>query len=253
MHKIRAYALYWALTTLLACAAIFAVEQGFVTWGVQKFPDLPAQLAFLLIVCVSVWSYATHGHRIALLLSRNEHAMLKLERGIPSVGDTSSEIEDALLEAASLRRQGAEEGQASFDVLYEFIDLRTEATLTGDIGRIDSIRLLMLFVGLFFTVLAIVSGFASQLFPTNPEEAKLYSFTIIKALGLAYLPAAGCMGSTLVLLVLNNMLEPKADDLMMRFRPFLYKVAVLGASVQASRQSVPARAEDKGGERAKAS
>ena len=98
--------------------------------------------------------------------------------------------------------------------------------------QIDSIRTTLFFVALFVTIIGIVLGFATQQYPTNPEEAKMFSFSIIKALGLAYVPSMMCIGSTLVLLVLSIMLQRDAGRVIARGRSVLYRIAFFNEPVQ---------------------
>ncbi len=103
--------------------------------------------------------------------------------------------------------------------------------MTSRMGQIDTVRVFLFFAGLLFTVVGIVQGFASQGFPTNPEEAKVYSFTIIKALGLSYLPATECLGATLILFILSIALQKQASALTARFSDVLYWEVFIGNPV----------------------
>jgi hypothetical protein len=222
-----AYRQFWVLTALLLCAAIYAAYAGAISWGFEKFPQLPIQLAFGFIQLVFLWAYAGIGHGAAVLIARNEHALDVMQQDIPLIGD-KSEVERVLLETADLRKRGQEQRQLDFSILHDVMREQFEGRLMEDVGRIDVIRVFMFFFGLLFTLVGVVQGFASQQFPTNSEEAKIYSFTIIKALGLAYLPAAGCIGATLILFVLSNLLQKRIGTLLSRFDVVLYRVAILG-------------------------
>lgn len=225
-----AYRQYWLLTAFLLSVTIYGLYMGVVGWALLKFPDIPTQLSFGFILAVFLYAYG-FGHRAAKELSQSERALDLLSRGVPSLGKLSA-VEECLAEAMQLRQQGRDNGQTNFAILYDRIEDRFDGSVTEDIGRIDTIRVFLFFVGLLFTLIGVVQGFASQQFPTNPEEAKMYSFTIIKALGLAYLPAAACMGSTLVLFVLSNVLQSRASRLISDFGNMLYRVAVLGKSTK---------------------
>ena len=99
--------------------------------------------------------------------------------------------------------------------------------LTARIEKIDSARVFLFFVGLLCTAAGIVQGLASNGVPTNPEEAKLFSFTVIKALGLSSLPTTECLGTTLVLYALSHQLDAQARTLIARFEDALYETVYL--------------------------
>lgn len=232
----RAYRTHWLLTAILASAVIVAIEQGLLVWGMTKFPDWQIQIAILSIVIVFVWAYGLLGHQAALVLGQNERMLGLLEGGLTVVGATRTDAGRLLDEGQNLRARGAEVGQTDFALLYEIISEKMRRVLEGRVERIDKIRVFLFFVGLLFTLIGVVQGFATQQFPTNPEEAKLYSFTIIKALGLAYLPATMCIGSTLALYVLSNQLQERVSETMERFDAKLYQVAILGQAFISGQQ-----------------
>jgi len=223
----NSYRQYWTLTVLLMCAVIIAIYQGLVTWVIQKFPDWQIQVAFVGILVIFLWTYGVTGHRAARQLSRNEHALDVLESGIPSI-NAKSEVKALIADTVQRRERGNGLNQTDFRVLYEWASERLDHILTRDIERIDTVRVLLFFVGLFFTLIGIIAGFATQQFPTNPEEAKVYSFTIIKALGLAYLPAVACIGATLALYVLSTLLHSRSKGVQVRFEDIVYETAILG-------------------------
>ena len=223
----NAYRQYWLLTGLFVSAAIFGVHAGIVGWVMTKFPDLQGQLITLVIIGIFLYTYIVHGHQAAKRLSKNHLALQCIESG-GSMYHDGTEVEISLKEVLNLRKAGVEAGQSDFSKLYEVAEDQFEDQISVRIGQIDTIRVFLFFVGLLFTVVGIVQGFAFQQSPTNAEEAKMYSSAIIKALGLAYLPATECLGATLILFVLSNLLQSHANALIAGFRRVLYRAVFLG-------------------------
>jgi len=222
----NAYRRYMALTAVVASAAIYALWHGVVGWGIQKFPDIPTQIVVAGVAVVFIYAYTVLGHRAALLASRNESSLMLFDSN--AVVNGASESFDLLKKAATLRNKGVGVNQRDFSLLYELTHEELEGELKAPIESIDAARIFLFFAGLTFTVIGIVQGFASQGIPSNPEEAKIYSFTIIKALGLAYLPTATCIGTSLVLYVLSYQLQQDIGRVLRRFDAILYRVAILG-------------------------
>lgn len=211
--------------------------------GLEKFPDALVQIIFAGVIAVFVQAYAQSGHMVALQLSRDLHAAAIIECGGKRLAEKGN-LGESILRAQERRVHGVKAGQQDFSILYEHERERYLGIAMAGIKALDSVRVFLFFVGLLFTIVGIVQGFASQQFPTNAEEAKMYSFTIIKALGLAYLPAAGCIGSTLVLYVLSTRLQSTLDSVVTRFEDLLYRVAILGEQPLPVAQTAPAPAEE---------
>ncbi|HUO50079.1 MAG TPA: hypothetical protein VMU25_00690 [Candidatus Paceibacterota bacterium] len=228
-----AYRQYWMLTTLLLCAAVFAAYEGFFAWGYQKFPELTVQLVFLAIMALFCWAYVVIGHTAARDVSHNERMLDLLKRNIVLAVDTGTDLEVSLKEAYEMRHMMATTGQRDgLGLMLERVQKKFEDRLMQGVSRIDTVRIFLFFFGLFCTLIGIVQGFASQQIPTNPEEAKLYSFAIIKALGLAYVPATACIGSTLILYVLSVSLQQRIGEIVEGFEDLAFRVVVLGEKVR---------------------
>jgi biopolymer transport protein ExbB/TolQ len=183
------------------------------------------QWVFVCILAIFAFTYGKTGHRAARTISYSEHAVDMLNRNIPLIGQ--SDVRECLAEAIVRRERGFAKGQTDFGTLFELTREKIRDRLMTDVDRIENVRTLMFFIGLFCTIIGIIQGFALQLLPTNPEESKVYAFTIIKALGLAYLPGAGCIGSALLFHVLGIMLQTRASALLSRFDDVLYSVILL--------------------------
>lgn len=242
-----AYRYFWFITALLVGATIYAVSEGLIGWALAKFPELQGQLISVLILAIFLYAYAFEGYLAARLLLVNDQATGSVTRGeqSPLVGGT--EVQSILRRAMYLRSAGTQKGQTDFSVLFNLMSERFDSSITAALVRIDTIRVFLFFAGLLFTVIGIVQGFASQQYPTNPEEAKLFSFTIIKALGLAYLPATECLGSTLILFVLSNTLQSQAAMLKERFDEMLYNVTFIGVLAVEGQLSQDPHREIEGG------
>lgn len=213
---------YWIFTSLILVAVIAAWYQGVFAWGLQKFPDRTVHLIVSGIGAVLLWSYLGSGLRSARIITTAE-----------CISDIPEEwgenpISSILYHTIDLRAAGERSGQSNYAPLMDLASERLDDELFGEVHRIDSARVFLFFFGLLVTLIGIVAGFATQQFPSNPEEAKMFSFTIIKALGLAYLPAMMCIGSTLVLYVLSTMLQHAANAASLRLQEILYRITILG-------------------------
>jgi len=223
------YSRYWLLTALLLCGVIYLVWSGTAAWGIAKFPEAAVRGAVLFVLAVFLYTYGYEGHGVARMLSKNEMVLPLLARGTGG-SEAAAEISVCLHKTASLRRVGATAPirQADFSVLYYRQKEAFEHALTAGIDRIESYRNGLFFLGLAFTAAAIVAAFAAQMIPTNSEEARLYSFAIIKALGLSYTATLACLSSMVVLYVLGTMLRARADQLIDACDGLLYETAILG-------------------------
>ncbi len=223
------YRYYGALSAILAVGTIYGSQMDVVPFLLQKFPEPAVQAVVFGILFVFAYAYIFYGHAAARDISADLFALDSVEDGHPLSGESASIM--CLREAEELYQKGKAHGQVSFDRLYDLVQERYERIAYERISQIDAIRVGLFFVGLLFTLIGVVHGFASQAFPTNAEESKLFSFTIIKALGLAYLPAATCLGTTLVLYILSNILQKHAGLATERFNNNLYQVVFLGKQV----------------------
>ena len=220
---------YWLLTGLLLAGALYALQAGFVGWALIKFPALQVQVITVGVIAVFLHSYVVHGYGAAKLLSLNEHALLAVLENRDSVREfDKTAVAQLLAKAKQLRGKGVAVEQRDFSELFKMLKYSFEDKMNADIERIDKLRTKLLFTMLFFTVVAIVQGFASQLYPTNAEESKLFSFNIISALGYSYVPAAECLGASIVLLTLSHLLQDSASTLTERFGEVLYEATFLG-------------------------
>ncbi len=217
------YARYWLFTALLLCGVVYLIWSGTAAWGIAKFPEPAVRGAVAFVLAIFFYTYGYEGHRVARMLARNERALQRLALYVQG----RSEVEDIFLKTSNLRGQGASVGQTDFSTLYYRQKDGLEDMLTVGIDRIETYRNGLFLLGLAFTAAAIVAAFAAQMIPTNSEEARLYSFTIIKALGLSYTATLACLSSMVVLYVLGSMLRAQAERLIAASSEWLYRIAMM--------------------------
>ena len=178
-----AYRQYWVLTGLLLAGTIYVVYAGVISWALVKFPELQGQVISVFVFAVFLYAYIVHGYGATRLITANAEAIQVVADKQAFFPPTLLETEAVLTlaEARKLHVMGAAHKQANFSTLYDKSHERFENCLSAKIAQIDTIRVFLFFAGLLFTVVGIVQGFATLQFPTNAEEAKIYSSTIIKA------------------------------------------------------------------------
>lgn len=217
---LNTYAKYGALSAILAVSVVYGMQRNLVPFLMGKFPEPMVQVVVAGIIATFLFAYLRYGHAGARDIS------LDL-RSLTSQNPLDSIAMQCLREAEHLRRQGEQSGQTTFDRLYDVVQDRYDRLLNEPINQIETIRVGLFFLGLVLTATSIVAGFASLKLPTNAEESKLFSFTIITSLGLAYVPAAACFVSNLILYLLSSMLQKNAEEVMEQFSLRLYNVVYL--------------------------
>ena len=234
----RPYPQYWLLAALFVSAATVAFYWKLPHQFVTAFPDPMTRTVCGVVLALFLWMFFRYGATAASELEENGYALAIFAEGgrVPEVMASTF-----LLEASNLRARGVKVGQSDFTLLHEKIDEKFATSITRATNHIDTVLLFLFFVGMFFTVVGIVTGFAFNKPPTNPEESKLMSFAIIKALGLAYAISGTCLGSAVTLYGLSAFLKAHAHTVQTMFTDALYEVAILNAPVSSSVTSpVPA-------------
>lgn len=221
----RPYPQFWLVAALLATAGAVASYWNLPILFFSAFPDPMTRAVCLAVFALFLWVFFYLGEAAARDLEENGAALAVFMDGGHMQSGAAAEL---LHEASQLRARGLEAGQSDFALLHEKTDEKFASFITRGTQHIEAVLLFLFFVGMFFTVVGIVAGFAFTKPPTGPEEAKLMSLSIIRGLGLAYAISGSCLGSALILYVLNSLLKAHARAVQTIFSDALYEVAILG-------------------------
>jgi hypothetical protein len=227
MFALNVYRQYWLTTALLLAGVIFAVEQGGGSWILQKFPDPIVQICLLIVFVVFLYAYySAHGVARELAASSEAFAVFH-QKGTVNLDTVFGSV---VGETIQLRDEHAKAKVGEFALLYQRACDQVADRLEAGINHIDGIRVFLFFLGLTITLMGMVAGFAYMSIPADAEQAKQFAFNIIKALGLAYLPATSCMLAGLVLYIITHWQRNRVSEVLERFDATLYRVAVLGCT-----------------------
>lgn len=229
----NAYSKYWILAGVLIAAVAYAVHSGLIGWFLVKYPDLHVQLMCLAIIVIFLRTYLVDGHRSARMLYMNEKALSdNLHSGIPLPASRRTVVDLVLCETIDLHQEGKEAGQVSFDSLVDMQRDVFEHDLTAGLNLVEMLRNFLFLIMLAFAISGVVMGFSQLLSPTNPEEAKVFTSTIIHALGIAYVPALECIVGFGVLYVLSCILQIHSESLIRDCAKPIYRAAHFGYLVK---------------------
>lgn len=206
------YQKYWIFTSLLILAVVYALYAGIIGWTMEKFPDIQGQLIAIGILTLFLYVYGIQGHRVVKLLSQNIRTI------------EEAEACHCLAEVVDIRSRV---GEVNLGFLYDYSLGQFSRMLFARIRPIRDTFLFFFLLGVAVALLGIVQGYGYLLPPTSPEEAKLYSSTILKALGMAYLPALVGASSALILYPLLTTLESQTEALIGRFDKVLFETIFL--------------------------
>lgn len=235
----RPYPQFILITALLLSAVIYAFYGQFFSHFLTAFPDPMTRVVCFGVLALFSYMFVWRGASVAWMLEQNGSALAAHSRKeVMPAGTIATEL---LLEAAELRSYGGRIGQTEFSLLHTKTAEKFEAWTDEGTSRIEATLLLLFYLGMFFTVVAIVLGFAFNKAPANAEEAKLFAFAIIKGLGLAYGISGTCLGSAVLLFLLNSFLKSHQQVVMTMFVDALYEVSILGAPVK-TRKTEPTTA-----------
>lgn len=235
-----AYKKYWLYTAFLTALSVYAVHLGAIDWFLAKFSDMGTQASALGIMGVFLYGYAV-SHGTAYRIAKNEAAI----QFVLSVLGEKFSVDEKIKHAAELLTAVPKrfKGTAVFLMFQDLLErkqvlaaLRSPASsvpvplmqelfdayVEAGYDRVERIRLILFYLGLLGTVIGIVLALAGQGVPGTPEEAKLFSFGMMKGMGLAYITSMVGMSGALVLYFLQGMLERNTARLYLTFTGIMF-------------------------------
>ncbi len=219
------YRLYWVITVLLVSAAVYLVSVGVLERFLEKFPDPLARSVAFFVLFVFALTHGIFGHRVALVASRNRDAadlLLKRSDALAEPRLPHDLAETAI--AAALRRFVLMRQKKTPAFIGDLVHDDFDEELTLDLDRIKKVWEALFLFGIAATILGLILTLVAQGNPENAEQAKIYSATIVRGIGVAYTASFSCVSSGILLALFYGIFDEAVGNVRGKLRALAYAI-----------------------------
>ncbi|HVM73637.1 MAG TPA: hypothetical protein VMU13_02025 [Candidatus Paceibacterota bacterium] len=149
-------------------------------------------------------------------------------------GEISSQCEvlDRLVEAQKLREKGKRIEQFQTWYLHVFVKDRFRENMEEGLGSVDNVKIALFLFGVFLVYVGLAYGSGTMKPPSTVEGVGPFLSAMIKNQGMVLVPVAACIGSFLILQVIQDHLQSHVRRMQSSFDDALLNVVIFGQDIR---------------------